>query len=242
MIDELNSKGVVFQYSTICQSANLAASSLSTNHGKFSYGILFNATGQHADKTAKMFGASEDYTSLPFKGLYYRLSDESSIKFNGLIYPIPDLNVPFLGVHSVKTIDGTQYLGPTAIPAFGREHYQGLKGIDFFEGSQIAYHLTKQYIYNQQGFRQFSHEEASRFLKKNFTKAVQALIPGIKQEHLLTSNKVGIRAQLLNTKTRRLEMDFVVERAGNTVHILNAVSPAFTSSLKFAQLLVNNEI
>jgi L-2-hydroxyglutarate oxidase LhgO len=79
-------------------------------------------------------------------------------------------------------------------------------------------------------------------LKKNFTKAVQALIPDIKEEHLLPSNKVGIRAQLLNTRTRQLEMDFFVERKNNTIHILNAVSPAFTSSLKFAELLVNNKI
>ncbi len=242
MIAELKSKRVVFSYSTLCQSVDPAISSLKTNNGRFNYGLLFNATGQYADKMAKMFGAAEDYTSLPFKGLYFKLSEASNIKFNGLIYPVPDLNVPFLGVHSVKTIDGSQYLGPTAMPAFGREHYQGMKGVNLADASQIAYHLVRQYISNNQGFRRFSHEEAFRFLKKNFTKAVQALVPDIKEEHLLTSNKVGIRAQLLNTRTRQLEMDFFVERKDNTIHVLNAVSPAFTSSLKFSQLLVNNEI
>ncbi len=242
IINELEDNNVEIQYSTQCKSVDAKKSIIYTEKDKMSYGVLYNATGQYADKIAKLFGAAENYTSLPFKGLYYKLSHESNIHFNGLIYPVPDLNVPFLGVHTVKTIDGNQYLGPTAIPAFGRENYQGLEGVNIAETGQISYHLIQQYIKNNQGFRQFAHEEAFRFLKKNFTQAVQALVPAIKEEYLLPSNKVGIRAQLLNTKTRKLEMDFLVERKDNTVHILNAVSPAFTSSLKFAELVVENKI
>ncbi len=242
MIEELTKKGVHFRFSAQCKSADFRQSVIYVENEKLTYGMLYNATGQYADKIAKMFGAAKNYTSLPFKGIYYKLSAESHIQFNGLVYPVPDLNVPFLGVHTVKTIDGNQYLGPTAIPAFGRENYRGWHGINLAESGNISYHLLKQYYKNNQGFRQFAHEEASRFFKKNFTKAVQALIPAIKQKHLLPSNKVGIRAQLLDTKTNKLEMDFLVERKGNTVHILNAVSPAFTGSLKFSELVVNEKI
>ena len=242
LVKELKDKGVKIHYLARCISAESKKSVINVDTDKISYGELYNATGQHADKVAKMFGAAKNYTSLPFKGMYYKLSPKSNIRFNGLIYPVPDLNVPFLGVHTVKTINNDQYLGPTAIPAFGRENYTGFEGVNLSESSQISYHLVRQYIKNNQGFRQYAHEEAFRFLKKNFTSAVQALVPGIKEEYLLPSNKVGIRAQLLNTKTNELEMDFLVERKGNTVHILNAVSPAFTSSLKFAELVVNKGV
>lgn len=242
MINELVNNGVEFRYATQCHSFDAEQSVIFTEKEKITYNSLYNATGQYADKIAKRFGAAQHYTSLPFKGLYYQLSKESNIRFNGLIYPVPDLNVPFLGIHTVNSLDGKQYLGPTAIPAFGRENYQGLQGVNIVDAGNIMYHLLVQYIKNNQGFRQFSHEEAFRFLKQNFTQAVQALVPAVRAEYLLPSNKVGIRAQLLNTKKNMLEMDFFVERKENTVHILNAVSPAFTSSLKFAELVVNEEI
>jgi len=148
--------------------------------------------------------------------------------------------VPFLGVHSVNSIDGVSYFGPTAVPAMGREHYKGLKGINIKDTLSISLRLCEQYIRNNQGFRQFLHEEAGRFIKSRFVQAAQKLVPAVKAEHLLPSNKVGIRAQLLNTETHQLVMDFLVEKRKNSTHVLNAVSPAFTSSFSFADHVVQN--
>ena len=108
------------------------------------------------------------------------------------------------------------------------------------DAASISYHLCEQYIRNQQGFRRFSHEEAGRFIKARFVQAAQKLVPAVKVEHLLPSSKVGIRAQLLNKKTHQLVMDFLVEQRMNSTHILNAVSPAFTSSFSFSEHVIQN--
>jgi len=157
-----------------------------------------------------------------------------------LIYPVPDLNTPFLGIHSVKLVDGSVYFGPTAIPAFGREHYHGLEGINIKDASTVSYHLFKQYLSNKKGFRNYAHQETSRFFKNQFLKTLQRLIPNVSSSDLVTSKKVGIRAQLLDTDSNELVMDFLVERTYNTTHVLNAVSPAFTSAFSFAKYILNN--
>ena len=188
-----------------------------------------------ADQVARMFDIGSKYALLPFKGIYYSLDEQSGIHLNGLVYPVPDLGVPFLGVHSVRTIQGKVYLGPTAVPAFGRENYRGLTGIRAGDAGRIAYQLAQQYINNNQGFRKFAHEEAGRFLKSRFTEAAQLLIPRLENRHLRPSQKVGIRAQLVDKERHELVMDFLVEKRANSTHILNAVSPAFTSAFAFAR-------
>ena len=82
------------------------------------------------------------------------------------------------------------------------------------------------------------HAEAGRFLKRNFARAAGQLVPSLRPPHLLSSNKVGIRAQLVDKEAHRLVMDFLVERRDNTTHVLNAVSPAFTSAFSFAELIL----
>jgi len=225
---ELEEQGVKLLLASPCLSARPASSSVTTPSGRFTYGYLVNATGQFSDHVARHFSVGSDYTLLPFKGMYFKVAKEAGVHFNRLIYPVPDLNMPFLGIHSVTTIDGDMYFGPTAIPAFGREHYQGLKGIELGEAAVISYYLMLQYVKDNQGFRRFAHDEAGRFMKKRFAESAQKLVPAIKAEHLLPSNKVGIRAQLLDKRNHQLVTDFVVEHHDNTTHILNAISPAFT--------------
>jgi (S)-2-hydroxyglutarate dehydrogenase len=221
-------------------SAKPDISTVETNKkNSFKYGRLINCTGQHSDVVSKVFNAGRQYTLLPFKGLYYGLSDASNIKLNGLIYPVPDLNIPFLGIHSVKLIDGSIYFGPTAIPAFGREHYQGFKGVNIKDATSVSYHLLRQYISDKQGFRSYTHQEMHMFLKSEFLKSMQRLIPRISSSDLVSSRKVGIRAQLLDVRNNELVMDFLVEKVDNTTHVLNAVSPAFTSAFSFAKYILN---
>jgi (S)-2-hydroxyglutarate dehydrogenase len=102
---------------------------IKTNKGIYEAGHIINTAGLYADKVAKDFGFSESYTILPFKGLY--LYGESTEKLRTHIYPVPDLRNPFLGVHFTITVDGKVKIGPTAIPAFWREHYHRLSGFNF---------------------------------------------------------------------------------------------------------------
>ena len=237
---ELINSGVTILFNEKVVSAIPDENMIKTNRGNnFEYGHLINCTGQYSDVVSKVFNVGKKYTLLPFKGLYYGLNKNSNIRLNGLIYPVPDLNVPFLGIHSVKLVDGSVYFGPTAVPAFGREHYQGFKGVNIKDATSISYHLLRQYISNKQGFRSYTHQEMHRFLKSEFLKSMQKLIPKLSNSDLVVSEKAGIRAQLLDTKSNELVMDFLVERVDNTTHVLNAVSPAFTSAFSFAKYILN---
>lgn len=213
-----------------------------TKSSVISYGHLFNCAGVHADKVASQCGLDNRYSLLPFKGIYYQLRKDSNININRLIYPVPDLNMPFLGVHYTKSYNGDIYLGPTAIPALGREHYSGIKGINAKDSASIAKSLFFQLMNNNQGIRTYMYEEASRFIKKNFVSAAQLLTPKITKNHLVKSTKIGIRAQLFDNMKKELVMDFVVEKTPNETHILNAVSPAFTCSMSFAKFVVDKRI
>ena len=237
---ELKSHGVTILFNEKVVSANPDSSIIKTNkNNSFKYDRLINCTGQHSDVVSKIFNVGKTYTLLPFKGLYYGLHKNSNIRLNGLIYPVPDLDIPFLGIHSVKLVDGNIYFGPTAIPAFGREHYQGFKGVNIKDATSISYHLLRQYISNKQGFRSYTHQEMHKFLRSEFLKSMQKLIPKLSSSDLVASQKSGIRAQLLDTKNNELVMDFLVERVDNTTHVLNAVSPAFTSAFSFAKYILN---
>jgi len=237
---QLISAGVVFLFDEKVVSAIPESSTIKTDKdGSFQYAHLINCTGQYSDAVSKIFGVGKKYTLLPFKGFYYGLHKSSNIRINGLIYPVPDLNVPFLGVHSVKLADGSMYFGPTAIPAFGRENYKGFKGVNIKDATSISYHLVKQYVDNKQGFRSYAHQEMHKIFKSEFLKSMQSLIPRLSYDDLVASQKVGIRAQLLDTEKDELVMDFLVERVDNTTHVLNAVSPAFTSAFSFAKYILN---
>jgi (S)-2-hydroxyglutarate dehydrogenase len=206
------------------------------------YGHAINTGGLHADSLAHLFGVGERYTLLPFKGIYWKLDPNSGIRIQHLIYPVPDLRVPFLGVHTTTTTDGSTYLGPTAVPAFGRENYRGLSGVSVSELVRISHLLIKQYASGQDGFRRLAVQEGRRYFKPWFTEAARAVLPRLRPEHLLPTDKVGIRAQMLDKQTGRLVTDFLVERGPSSTHILNAISPAWTSAFPFARYICDNFI
>ena len=237
--ESLNARGVEILLEHAVGSVAAGGSSVRVRGETIGFGHLFNAAGLQADRVARAFGAGLRYVILPFKGLYYRLVPESRLRINGLIYPVPDLQVPFLGVHFTRAIDGHVDVGPTAWPALGRENYDGLRGVSALEGVSIGWRILQQYVLNNHGFRRFAHREALRFMKGRFAEAARSLVPRLRSIELAKSDKVGIRAQLLNRRTHELVMDFVVEHARRSTHILNAVSPAFTSSLPFARLVLD---
>lgn len=206
----------------------------------FSYGHAINAAGLHADQVAQEFNCGLKYALLPFKGIYWKLDPLSGIKINHLIYPVPDLRVPFLGVHTTTTTDGATYLGPTAVPAFGRENYHGLKGVNWPDFRGITGMLAHQYLSGKDGFRRLAWQEGRRYFKPWFTDAAQSILPRLRPEHLLASEKVGIRPQMLDRQTGRLVNDFLVEKGIASTHVLNAISPAWTSAFPFARYICDH--
>lgn len=199
------------------------------------YNYLINSAGAYADKIAQQFGLAENYTMLPFKGIYLKyMTNKSDIKTN--IYPVPNLANPFLGVHYTITSDGSIKIGPTAIPVFWRENYHGFTNFNFKEMIEIIYYETKLFILNSFNFRSLAIEEMKNYNSKVLIKKAKDMVKFIKNDFKPIS--AGIRAQLLNTKTNELVQDFVLEHGKNSTHVLNAVSPAFTCSFAFAKFVV----
>ncbi|MDP1682797.1 MAG: hypothetical protein Q8L39_13630, partial [Burkholderiales bacterium] len=130
-------------------------------------------------------------------------------------------------------------VGPTAIPAWGRENYGLLSGLHLGESINIAWHLLQMYAANHQHFRALVHAEMAKYSKANFLAAARKLVPEVRADDLLPCNKVGIRPQLVNLQQKRLEMDFVLEQTADSLHVLNSISPAFTCSFAFAESIVD---
>jgi L-2-hydroxyglutarate oxidase LhgO len=152
---------------------------------------------------------------------------------------VPDLRNPFLGVHFTVTVDGHAKIGPTAIPAFWREQYAGLSGLslrDFVEiaGLQCGLLFTAGFE-----FRRLAIEELRKYDRRHLVALAGALATDVKPEHWRRWGRAGIRAQLLDIRTRKLEMDFVIEGDKRSMHVLNAVSPGWTCSLPFASYVVD---
>ncbi len=209
--------------------------------GEFRAKKIINCAGLYADKIAKEFGFAKDYTILPFKGVYlkYTLQDQP-IDTN--IYPVPNINNPFLGVHYTITVDDTIKIGPTAIPAFWRENYEGFKNFKLDEFLEILSFEARLFIKDSFGFRKLALQESKKYHKSFFVSLAKDLVKDINKEGFNKWSRPGIRAQLLNTKSMELLQDFVVEGDGSNVHVLNAVSPAFTSSMPFAKWVVEKYV
>ena len=203
------------------------------------YAYLFNTTGLYADNIAKKFDLANDLRILPFKGIYWKLSPKAPFKFSTNLYPVPDLNVPFLGVHFTPSIDGSVNLGPTAVPAFGRENYKLLEGIEPCLAIKILADLIDQWSNNNDGFRKYAKEQSILGLKPFFLNSAKKLVPSLQSEHLIRSDKVGIRPQLFDVKSRKLIQDFKLIHGFGSTHVLNAISPAFTASFELADLIID---
>ncbi len=236
--NKLKNSGVEFFFNTSYKS-RLNDNSIEAGDFIFHYGKLINAAGLYADDIAKDFGFSEDYIIIPFKGIYLEYTGtDRPVRTN--IYPVPNMKNPFLGVHYTIKVDGTIKIGPTAIPAFWRENYKGLDRFRLNEFLQIIIWETRLFFSNAFGFRDLAFEEMKKYNKSFLIDQAVSMVKKIDKTKFNRWGKPGIRAQLLNTKTKELVQDFVVEGDKNTVHILNAVSPAFTASYPFTKWIVEN--
>ncbi|WP_127578850.1 L-2-hydroxyglutarate oxidase [Paenibacillus koleovorans] len=201
-------------------------------------GYLINAAGLYADKIAQALGFGRSYTIIPFKGLYLKYAkNKTDIRTN--IYPVPNLGNPFLGVHFTKTVDGGIKIGPTAIPALWRENYKGFSRFRLSEFLTILFYEAKLVLTNSFGFRRLAIEEMKKYFRSNFIRLSQKLARGVDPEGFGEFGRPGIRAQLLHKDTLELVQDFVIEGDHRSMHVLNAVSPAFTCSMPFARYVVD---
>ena len=212
------------------------ANSVKTTSSRFEAGYVVNAAGLYADAVAKAFGFSHDYRILPFKGLYL-YSNEPAGALRTNVYPVPDLRNPFLGVHFTITVDGHAKIGPTAIPAFWREQYEGGKRFRLSEMSEILVRQFGLLFSARFDFVRLAVEELRKYSRSRMVELAGRMVRGIRLEQFQRWGKPGIRAQLLNVRTRKLEMDFVFEGDKRSFHILNAVSPGFTCCLPFSRFV-----
>jgi len=214
------------------------AQRLRTSKGDIKAGYVVNAAGLYADRIAMNFGFSQDFRILPFKGLYlYANEGEPGLRTN--IYPVPDLRHPFLGVHFTIDVMGRTKIGPTAIPAFWREQYGGVQNFSFSEMTDILMRDARLLWDNDFGFRQVAFQEFQKRSRSKLTRLAGRMVQGVRRDAYKKWGKPGIRAQLVNIRERRLEMDFCCEGDDRSFHVLNAVSPAFTCSSPFSLHVVN---
>lgn len=230
---DLESSGKVsFRFN--CAFQGLSGSRTATTaRGNMPFKWFVNAAGACCDRVSRAFGIGNDYRLIPFKGIYYRLKASKSHMIRGSIYPVPDIRNPFLGVHFTRNVHGDVYLGPTAIPALGRENYGILEGIDS-EMFQILTSDALLFLTNAK-FRNVALTEPRKYLFPFFFRDAAALVHRLSPDDLEATHKVGIRPQLVDWKSKELVMDFMVVQDGRTIHVLNPISPAFTSSMDLAQ-------
>ena len=214
--------------------------SLKTIRNKeFYFDYFINACGGYALEVAKMFGIKTNYKLLPFKGLY--LKSQKKIKnLKRHIYPVPDINQPFLGIHTTITSDYYLKIGPTAIPAFSPENYSLFEGLDLNLSREILFLQLNLFAKNEFGFRDLALREIQFLLKDNILKQAIELTNLNLRKIEFSWHSPGIRAQLYDQSSKKLENDFVLINKGNTYHILNSVSPAWSSSFISAKKVIND--
>jgi L-2-hydroxyglutarate oxidase LhgO len=210
------------------------ATGIQTTAGDYNAGYIVNCAGLYADTIGRDFGFSKHHRILPFKGLYlYSNEPEQSLCTH--IYPVPDLRNPFLGVHFTVTAKGAFKIGPTAIPAFWREQYKGGENFNSGELIEILFRQAGLFFSSNFDFKRLAWEEIQKYSRSHLVSLASNLLKGVRESQYTRWGLPGIRAQLLDLRGKKLEMDFVLENDDQSMHILNAVSPAFTCAFPFAE-------
>ncbi len=207
-----------------------------TTRGSIDAGHVVNAAGLHADTVARDFGYAEHHAIMPFKGLYLGSSEPpGSLKTN--VYPVPDPDYPFLGAHFTLGPEGRVTLGPTALPALWREQYRGWAGFEPRELRSGLRLFCRLFLSDPAAYARLAFSELRCSFKPWLVREGARLIEGVRAEHFRVWGEAGIRAQLVDRKTGRLESDFRFEGDEKSSHVLNVVSPAFTCALPFCAYL-----
>lgn len=201
---------------------------------------IINSAGAYASELAKQVGVGHEYVCLPFLGAY-RKSEFVAGNPKRLVYPVPNPINPFLGVHTTNTLSDEIKIGPTAFPVIGKEQYKFLDGFnakelrDFYLATKT---LLKSDSVNILGL---AKSEGIKLFKRPLIKKAKRLTNALDLNQKWKNYPAGIRAQIVNLDTKVIEMDYIVRCDKNVVHILNAVSPGWTSSIPFSRWIVENQ-
>ncbi|MFJ8960026.1 L-2-hydroxyglutarate oxidase [Lentzea sp. NPDC102401] len=204
---------------------------VATPQGVVGGDALVNCAGLHSDRVARLAGLRPAATIVPFRGEYYELRPERRHLVRGLIYPVPDPSLPFLGVHLTRMIDGSVHAGPNAVLALRREGYRW-RDISLADVAEVArfpgtWRLARR-------FARTGVDEVLRSLsRKRFAASLARLVPAVGEADLVRA-EAGVRAQAMLPDGSLVD-DFLIESAPRQIHVLNAPSPAATGALEIAK-------
>jgi L-2-hydroxyglutarate oxidase len=218
-----------FKVDTI--SENKDAIQISSGNKKVISKLAIGCAGLYADHLAKMAGIDPPHKIVPFRGEFYSLKPEATHLVKGLIYPVPDVNFPFLGVHLTKRIGGGIEAGPNAVLAFRREGYKHLD-VHAGELSEALGYSGFQKL-AMKHWRKGMDEMHRSFSKRAFLKSLKVLVPSLRYADISRS-RTGVRAQALD-KNGNLVDDYVILEQERMIHLCNAPSPAATSCLSIGE-------
>ena len=234
--DLIVSQGGEISLNTKVEKINTTISSkvLLTNQGEIEAKYIINCAGLYSDRLAKLGGFNTEAKIIPFRGEYYELKPEKRYLVKHLIYPVPNPDFPFLGVHFTRMIDGSIHAGPNAVLSFKREGYRKTD-FDLAEFLEIItypglWKLASKYA------AEGMEEIIRSFSKAAFVRSLQRLIPEVQADDLLPS-AAGVRAQALKSNGQLVD-DFLIVKDENAMHICNAPSPAATASLEIGKAIV----
>jgi L-2-hydroxyglutarate oxidase len=206
---------------------------IETSKGTLTATYVVNAAGLYADHLAHEMGVGQQFRVIPFRGEYYELRPEARSLVNTMIYPTPDPDLPFLGVHFTRRSDDKVIVGPNAVLAFGRESYRNTD-VNVQELREILTYAGFWRLIGSKEMLSIAWDELNKsFRKEEFVAGAQQLVPAAQQDDFVPSY-AGVRAQLVSSDGD-LVGDPTVEHGLRSTHVLNAVSPGLTSSLPFGE-------
>jgi L-2-hydroxyglutarate oxidase len=228
-----NGADIVLKARATRLAANNSAVTIETTAGDFEAGFLVNCAGLEADRVARLAGSEPGVRIVPFRGEYYDLRPERASLVRGLIYPVPDPALPFLGVHLSRTVHDQVHAGPNAVFAFSRQGYSRAT----VSTADLADALTFGGFWRmaRRHWRSGAVELRRSFSKRRFVRSIQELVPAIRDEDVVRGGS-GVRAQAVDATGKLLD-DFHIVRSTRALHVLNAPSPAATASLAIGRTI-----
>lgn len=193
-----------------------------------------NASGSQSDRLAHRFNLGLDYSMVPFMGIY-RATEEHNLPLKCLVYPVPHPLNPFLGVHFTLSSDFKVKIGPTAIPVLGREQYKLSQRLILSDAQSTIAGLASMIHHGAHDLPALIRSELPKILTSSLIREATELVPSVASVDKWFRKPPGIRSQLIHRQTGKLEQDFIVEQNESSTHILNAVSPGWTSAIPFGR-------
>ena len=238
MVKRFESLGGKISYSSKVQ---ISESSSEVCVKGFESKYVINSAGAQSDRLARGLGMATEYAMVPFMGIY-RSVEAKKLPLKRLVYPVPHPINPFLGVHFTLTLDGKVKIGPTAIPILGREQYSLASGWSLSDIGQALVATNALIRGGAHSFSDILKSELPKLKQSLLVKESATLVPNARQIRDWKKKPPGIRSQLVNIKSGRLEQDFIVENFHNSTHILNAVSPGWTSAIPFGRWVATEKV